>query len=126
MGHLKHNKAIVVEELLAPNHRQIREDVTERSEAIDTVEEQELGDLTQVREGEVLIVRGFSIVYEQDAEVALYHGAVNEAVEGLYMVADVQALAHCNNKHTTLKSHGWSVVQIGSSVLNVHDIEQHI
>ena len=97
VGHLKDNQPVVVEELLAADHRQIGEDVAERAQAVHAVQEQELRDFAQVGEREVVIVGRLSVVNEEDAQVALDHGAVGEAVERLHVVADVETLANCNN-----------------------------
>ena len=99
VGHLKDDQPVVVEQLLAADHRQIGEDVTEGAQAVHAVEQEKFGDFTQVGKGEVVIVRGLSVVYEEDAQVTLNHCAVGEAVEGLHVVADVKTLANCNNNN---------------------------
>ena len=94
--HLEGDQRVVVEELLAADHRQVGEDVRERAQPLDAVQQQVAGDLDEAREGERLVGGRRRVVDQQDLQAALDHRAVIQLPEVRHAVADVHAEAHWN------------------------------
>ncbi len=95
VGHLERDQCVVVEERPAADDRQIREELRQGLEAVDAVQEQEVCNLDQAREGEVVVLTRIGIVDEQDLQGAFYHRAVHQQLESVHRITHVRTAAHC-------------------------------
>lgn len=89
--HLVDDEGEVLEQGVPTDHSQAGEELAEAAEADDLVEHEVLGDLTEFRKWESLEVRLLGAFQQDDADVALDHGAALQHVQALGRVTDVYA-----------------------------------
>lgn len=94
MHQLVDDDGVVGDQLLAPDHGQVGEQLLQRAQAVDPEQQQVLGDLRQQREGVVLEAGLGVLVDEEDVHEALHHDAVLEPLQVRGGVPDVDAAAH--------------------------------
>ena len=92
--HLVRDQRVVVEELPASDDGQVREDLRQRPETVDTVQQEVIGDLREVGEDEPVILTGIRIVDQEYLQGTLDNRTVCQILELLDFVPNVSARAH--------------------------------
>lgn len=71
MQHLKGDKCIVEEELVAADDGQVGEEAAEWAQSVDAVQQDVAGDFAQLRKRQIVILAGVSLVDQHDLQEAL-------------------------------------------------------
>lgn len=87
VGHFKDDQRVVVEKVFAPNHREVRKEVTEGLQASHAEQQQIIGDHGEFGEAEVAKV--LSLIDQQNLEISFHHCAALQLLQLLHTVAYV-------------------------------------
>lgn len=74
--HLISHQSIVVKEILAPNHGQVGKEMAQCLQTVDAVQQEMTCDLPQQGEAKLVIVFLFSMINQQDVQLAFNDSAV--------------------------------------------------
>ena len=96
LKHLKDDQGIVVEEVVATDHGEVREQFPQGQEILDAEQEQIISDHTQLRKAQSCVVIGLCAVDEENLETALDDGAVLKFRKVGHLVPDVSRTTNCS------------------------------
>lgn len=91
LEHLKYHQGVVEEQVVASDDCQVGEEAAKTLQAVDSEEQQVVGDHSQLGEAQALEVLGFGPKHEQDLQVAFDHSTVLELSQVGRIVANVLA-----------------------------------
>lgn len=92
--HLKGYECIIEEELIAADDGQVGEEAAEGAQPIDAVQQDVASNLAQLRERQIVILAGVSLVDQHDLQESLNDSAALQLRELVHGVPDVATLAH--------------------------------
>ena len=101
LKHLEDDQGVVVEEVVAADHGEVREQFPQGQEVLDAEQHEVVGDHAQLRKAQSCVVAGLRTVDQENLEAALDDGAVFELGKVRHLVSDVQGFTDCKEREET-------------------------
>lgn len=92
--HLVNHEGVIREEYIAPDDLEVWKKFAEALQTVDAIQKKVAGDLSQIREGDILEIRLGIILDQHDLKEAFDHMAVLQYREEVDVIPDVYALTN--------------------------------